>query len=92
MHIWNRAEKVSEELMPTRIIECFAEWKSEEMAKLDSLIKQCQKIEHRVQREEINLEHAVIKFNNQKIIDEGEKELTVTTTIMEGETVGTETT
>mgnify|MGYP003681227529 FL=1 len=73
--------------MPTRIIECFAEWKSEEMAKLDSLIKQCQKIEHRVQREEINLEHAVIKFNNQKIIDEGEKELTVTTTIMEGETV-----
>ena len=73
--------------MPSRIIECFAEWKSEEMAKLDSLIKQCQKIEHRVQREEINLEHAVIKFNNQKIIDEGEKELTVTTTIMEGETV-----
>ena len=73
--------------MPSRIIECFAEWKSEEMAKLDSLIKQCQKIEHRVQREEINLEHAVIKFNNQKIIDEGEKELTVTTTIMEGATV-----
>tara|TARA_R110000751_G_scaffold275764_1_gene376678 strand:- start:79 stop:315 length:237 start_codon:yes stop_codon:yes gene_type:complete len=73
--------------MPSRIIECFAEWKSEEMAKLDSLIKQCQKIEHRVQREEIKLEHAVIKFNNQKIIDKGEKELTVTTTIMEGATV-----
>tara|TARA_R110002110_G_scaffold84682_4_gene220165 strand:+ start:802 stop:1038 length:237 start_codon:yes stop_codon:yes gene_type:complete len=73
--------------MPSRIIECFAEWKSEEMAKLDSLIKQCQKIEHRVLREEIKLEHAVIKFNNQKIIDKGEKELTVTTTIMEGETV-----
>ena len=84
MYIWNRAEKVSEELMPSRIIECFAEWKSEEMAKLDSLIKQCQKIEHRVQREEIKLEHAVIKFNNQKIIDKGE---TVTTTIMEGATV-----
>ena len=73
--------------MPSRIIECFAEWKSEEMAKLDSLIKQCQKIEHRIQREEIKFEHAVIKFNNQKIIDKAEKELTVTTTIMEGATV-----
>ena len=36
MYIWNRAEKVSEELMPSRIIECFAEWKSEEMAKFNN--------------------------------------------------------
>jgi len=59
--------------MPSRIIECFAEWKAEEMAKLDSLIKQrqkieaqCHTIEHRIKCEEIKLEHAVIKFNNQK--------------------------
>jgi hypothetical protein len=73
MNIWNRAERVSEELMPSRIIECFAEWKAEEMAKLDSLIKQRQKIEaqrgtikQRIKREEINLELAVTKFNNRK--------------------------
>ena len=76
--------------MPSRIIECFAEWKSEEMAKLDSLIKQCQKIEHRIKCEEIKLELAITKFNNRKIIDKGEGELTVTTTIMEGATVDCE--
>lgn len=37
-YIWNRAERVSEELMPDRIIECFAEWESAEIEKLDSLL------------------------------------------------------
>ena len=66
MHIWNRAERVREELMPSRIIECFAEWKAEERAKLDSLVKQCKTIKQRIKREEINLESAVTKFNNRK--------------------------
>ena len=73
MNIWNRAERVSEELMPSRIIECFAAWKAEEMAKLDSLIKQRKEIEvqyakikHHIECEEMNLESAVTKFNNRK--------------------------
>ena len=73
MHIWNRAEQVSEELMPSRIIECFAEWKAGEMAKLDSLIEQrqkieaqCKQLEHSIKREEVKLESAVTKFNNRK--------------------------
>ena len=52
--------------MPSRIIECFAEWKAEERAKLDSLVKQCKTIKQRIKREEINLESAVTKFNNRK--------------------------
>tara|TARA_R110002012_G_scaffold22792_1_gene78157 strand:- start:256 stop:465 length:210 start_codon:yes stop_codon:yes gene_type:complete len=66
MHIWNRAEQVSEELMPSRIIECFAEWKAKERAKLDSLVKQCKTIRQHIKRQEINLELAVTKFNNRK--------------------------
>jgi hypothetical protein len=80
MHIWNRAERVREELMPSRIIECFAEWKADELAKLDSLIihedsppklrkkieAQRHGIESRIEREGINLELAVTKFNNRK--------------------------
>mgnify|MGYP003628690441 len=73
MHIWNRAEKVSEELMPSRIIECFAKWKAGEMAKLDSLIEQrqkieaqCKQLEHSIKHQEINVELAVTKFNNRK--------------------------
>ena len=79
-YIWNRAERVSEELMPNRVIECFAEWKSEEIQKLDaippisdelppSLRKKIKSqryiIEARIKREGINLEDAVNKFNNE---------------------------
>lgn len=79
-YIWNRAERVSEELMPNRVIECFAEWKAEEIQKLDAIplisdeglspslrkkIKsQRYRIESRIKREGINLEEAVNKFNN----------------------------
>tara|TARA_R110002012_G_C11486248_1_gene595648 strand:+ start:397 stop:648 length:252 start_codon:yes stop_codon:yes gene_type:complete len=37
-YIWNRAERVSKELMPDRVIECFAEWESAEIEKLDALL------------------------------------------------------
>jgi hypothetical protein len=69
MNIWNRAERVSEELMPSRIIECFAAWKAEEMAKLDSLIKQRKEIEVQYgkilikQCKEIEVQYAKIKHH-----------------------------
>ena len=33
-YIWNRADRVSPNLMPHRLIECFEEWEKEQLAKL----------------------------------------------------------
>ena len=39
-YIWNRADRVSPNLMPHRLIECFEEWEKEQLAKLKLIADQ----------------------------------------------------
>ncbi len=36
-YIWNRADRVDEEVMPNRVLESFQKWKSERLKELDRM-------------------------------------------------------
>ena len=36
-YIWNRADRVDEEVMPNRVLESFQRWKSERLKELDRM-------------------------------------------------------
>ena len=81
IYIWNRAHRVSKDLMPQRIIECFSEWKEAQEEKLKLIpdptlaplptdlakkfSSQRYRIKNLIKKQSANLQTAIRKFKNE---------------------------
>jgi hypothetical protein len=62
-YIWNRADRVDEEVMPNRVLESFQKWKSERLKELDRMTD----VEKVVQLQKINKQEQQMTENLQSL-------------------------
>jgi hypothetical protein len=64
-YIWNRTNKVPQELMPDRVTECFNEWHKEQKQLLGVVTSKLQqkKILNKIKMQTTNYENAISKYN-----------------------------
>ena len=66
MYIWNRAERVPEELSPERVTTCFNHWVSQEEQKLNKTtdLKAIKNLRNKINRQTVSYENAINLIRN----------------------------